>query len=43
MEVRMKRWWILLLTAGLFAPIVGCEVDGEIDDDDASIKVDVDD
>ena len=41
----MQRWWILLLTLGLFAPIMGCEADAEVDvdDDDASLKVDVDD
>jgi hypothetical protein len=41
----MKRLWILLLTVGLFAPIMGCEADAEVDvdDDDASLKVDVDD
>lgn len=41
----MKRWWILLLTLGLFAPIMGCEADAEVDvdDDDARLEVDVDD
>ena len=35
----MKRWWILMLVAGMLAlPMVGCE--GKVDDDGASIKVD---
>ena len=36
----MKRWWILMLVAGMLAlPMVGgCQ--GEVDDDGASIKVD---
>lgn len=42
-EVLMKRWWILLLTLGLFAPIMGCEIDADADDDDARLEVDVDD
>lgn len=40
-----KRWLTILLLLGLFVPVIGCEADGEIDvdDDDAKIKVDVDD
>ena len=37
------KWWKLLMIAVLFAPVIGCEVDAEADDDDASLKVDVDD
>jgi hypothetical protein len=36
------KWWKLMLVALLFAPVVGCEVDGDADDDGASLKVDVD-
>jgi hypothetical protein len=40
----MKAWWMLLLIVSL-GPIVGCEADGEIDvdDDDAEMRIDVDD
>jgi hypothetical protein len=37
------KWWKLLLVALLFAPVqMGCEVDGDADDDGASIKIDAD-
>ena len=41
----MKDWKIWVLMLGLLVPVIGCEADGEIDldDDDASINVDVDD
>ena len=43
--VMRNRWYVWLLLLGLVVPMMGCEADGEIDldDDDASIKVDVDD
>ena len=39
----MKKWWLMLLIAALFTPVIGCEVDAEADDDDAELKVKVDD
>lgn len=37
------KWWKLFLIVALFSPVIGCEVDADADDDDASLKVDVDD
>ena len=38
------KWWTLLLLGLLLAPVqIGCEVDADVDDDDAKLKVDVDD
>ena len=37
------RWLLLILLAGgALTMTVGCEVDGEIDDDDAELKIDTD-
>jgi hypothetical protein len=38
----MKRWMLVLLVAVLGLQIVGCKAKGEVDDDDAELKVDVD-
>ena len=35
------KWWKLFLIAALFAPVVGCEVDAD-DDDDAKVELKVD-
>jgi hypothetical protein len=37
------KCWKLLLVALLFTPVIGCEADGDVDDDGASLKIDVDD
>jgi hypothetical protein len=37
------KWWKLLLVAVLFAPVIGCEANVDADDDDAKLKIDVDD
>ena len=40
----MKKWWLLLLVlAPLSFASVGCEADGDVGDDDASLKIEVDD
>lgn len=39
----MKKLFALLLLAGLLVPVVGCSVDADDDDNDASLKVKVDD
>jgi hypothetical protein len=43
-ENAMTRFFILLLL-GLFTMggVVGCEVDGDVDDDGAKLEIDVDD
>ena len=39
----MSKFLMLLLVLGLFAaPNLGCEADGEVDDDGAELKVDTD-
>ena len=40
----MKRWMLVLLVAVLGMQVIGCKAKGEVDDDDdASLKVKVDD
>ena len=39
----MKKWWMLFLALALFAPMVGCEIDADADDDGAKLEIDVDD
>jgi hypothetical protein len=39
----MKRFLILVMLGLFLAPVVGCRVDADADDDDAHLKVDVDD
>jgi hypothetical protein len=40
----MKKWWMLVLLGcvSLGALTTGCEVDGDLDDDGAAIKIDTD-
>lgn len=39
----MSKLWIAMLLMVFGVGVIGCETDGEIDDDGASLKVDVDD
>jgi hypothetical protein len=42
-EVVMK-WFYLFIVLGAFAsPMIGCEINGDVDDDGAKLEVDVDD
>lgn len=38
----MKAIWLAMLLVSMGVGVVGCEMDGDVDDDGASIKVDTD-
>ena len=38
----MKFWMLVLLVAVVGMQVVGCKAKGEVEDDDAELKVDVD-
>ena len=38
----MSKLWIAMLLMVMGVGVVGCEVDGDVDDDGADLKVDVD-